>query len=281
MPTHVTHGGGIVSPFPGQGQGKGHPPPFAQLPVVGVTADSSLTADSGCWTADGRIICTPASVVEAAGAFETFDANRIAGGAVIDADLAEAAEALDIADAVSSVAVDALEPANALDVIDAVTDVAADALEAATALDETDAAVGANVLFGTVDEAAAALDQLDATVDAVEVPVDGGGAYYPPQQRPFPVVGRGYGILPQLEGEAHGVVGAVGKSAAQLLVRAKAVGACGQVGTAAVTLSLAVAGKGVVGTRGNGSGTIMKFSGSATGHHDDDEAAVIAFLLAA
>jgi len=285
MPTHVTHGGGqIVSPFPGQGQGKGqgHPPPFAQLPVVGVTADSSLTADSGCWTADGRIICTPASVVEAASGLDAFDATRVAGGAVIDADLAEAAAASDIADAVSDVAADAIETsASAFDDLDAVTDVAAAVVETTDALDELDAAVGANVLFGTVDEAAGALDQLDATVEAVEVPVDGGGAYYPPQQRPFPVVGRGYGILPQLEGEAHGVVGAVGKSAAQLLVRAKAVGACGQVGTAAVTLSLAVAGKGVVGTRGNGSGTIMKFSGSATGHHDDDEAAVIAFLLAA
>jgi len=207
------------------------------MPVVdGVTADSSLTADSGCWTADGRIICIPADVVEAADASDTPDA---------------------------------------------VSSVSADAIEAATALDETDAAVGANVLFGTVDEAVTALDQLDGTVEAATVPIDGGGAYYPPQPRPFPVVGRGYGILPQIEGEAHGVVGAVGKSAAQFVIHATAVGACGQAGNAAVTLSLAVAGKGVVGTRGNGQGTIMKFSGSATGHHDDDEAAVIAILLAA
>jgi len=201
-----------------------------------VTADSSLTADSGCWTADGRIICIPADVVEAA---------------------------------------------TASDLADAVSIVSADAIEAATALDNTDAAIGAQVLFGTVDETAEALDQLDATVEAASVPIDGGGAYYPPLQRPFPVVGRGYGILPRLEGEAHGVVGAVGKSAAQLVVRAAAVGACGQAGTAAVTLGLAVAGKGAVGVRGKGEGVIMKFSGSATGHHDDDEAAVIAFLLAA
>src|SRR5580765_726336 len=163
MPTHVTHGQGqIVSSPPGLEHSQGHPPPFQQLPIVGVTADSSLTADSGCWTADGRIICTPAAVVEAATALEAFDAIRVAGGAVIDADLAEAAAASDQADAVS--------------------DIAADAIEAATALDELDAAVGANVLFGAVDEAAAALDLLDADVIAAEVPVviGGGGRYYPP-----------------------------------------------------------------------------------------------------
>ena len=33
-----------------------------------------------------------------------------------------------------------------------------------------------------------------------------GGAYRPPL-RPLPVVGVGYGVLPQLEGEAHGTVG--------------------------------------------------------------------------
>ena len=153
----------------------------------------------------------------------------------------------------------------------------------AAALDELDAAVGAQVLFGTVDEAAdcGSINSMRLS-RRLAVPVDGGGAYYPPLQRPFPVVGHGYGILPQLEGEAHGVVGVVGKSAAQLLVRAAAVGACGQAGNAAVVLKgLSVAGKGAVGTRGTGAGTIMKFSGSATGRHDDDEAAVIAFLLAA
>jgi hypothetical protein len=37
----------------------------------------------------------------------------------------------------------------------------------------------------------------------------------------------------------------------------------------------------VVGTRGSGSGMIMKFEGAASGRHDDDEAAVMAILLAA
>jgi hypothetical protein len=202
-----------------------------------------VTADSTLWTADTHCVTADGRIV------------------CVDADIHEAAVALDQ--------------------LDAVTVAAAAVVEATSALDDTDAAIGAQVLFGIVDEAATALDQLDGTVEVATVPIDGGGAYYPPLQRPFPVVGRGYGILPRLEGDAHGVVGAVGKSAAQLVVRANAVGACGQAGTATVTLGLAVAGKGAVGARGKGEGVIMKFSGSATGHHDDDEAAVLAFLLAA
>jgi len=219
MPTHVT-----------------------QLPVIGVTVDSTLwTADSACWTADGRIICIPAVVAEAA---------------------------------------------SALDVADAVTDVVADAVEAATATDELDAAIGAQVLFGTVDEAADALDALDADVVSVEVPIAvGGGAYYP-QRRPFPVIGHGYGILPQLEGEAHGVVGVVGVvgAGAGMLpgIVGEAAGSAGVAGRSAAQLGLIrAAATGVGGNRGSGDGMIVKFSGSATGQHDDDEAAVVAFLLAA
>jgi hypothetical protein len=288
MPTHVTHGGGqTVSPFPGEGKGKGHgtPPPFAQFPVVGVTADSTVwTADTNCFTADGRIICTPASVAEAAGAIETFDAVRIAGGAVIDADLAEAAAASDLADAVSDVVADAVEAASALDGFDAVAVFAVAVDEPAAALDEVVAAVGAQVLFGTVVEAADAVDQFDAAVVGESVSVPGGGGVGLPSRpfRPLPVYGVGYGILPPLWGEAHGVVGVVGKSSAQVLVRAAAIGAAGQAGNAAVVLkSISVVGKGVIGARGSGEGMIMKFSGTATGHQDDDEAAVIAILLAA
>jgi hypothetical protein len=116
----------------------------------------------------------------------------------------------------------------------------------------------------------------------VSVPGGGAGYYHPPMRRPLPVYGVGYGVLPQLEGEAHGVVGVAGKSAAQILVSASAVGAGGQAGTAAVVLKgLSVAGRGAIGTHGAGAGMIVKFSGTATGRHDDDEAAVIAFLLAA
>lgn len=286
MPTHVTHGG-TVSTFPDQGQGQGHgtPPPFAQIPTVGVTADNTVwTADTVCVTADGRVICIPAYVAEAASAVEGFDAEVVAGGAVISADVLEAADASDTADAIGVFAADTIEGASALDVIDAVTDVAADAIEAATAIDELDAAVGANVLFGTVDEPAGALDQLDADVDAEAGGiVDGGGAFYPPLQRPLPVYGIGYGILPQLVGEAHGVVAVAGDGVGALPdVAAEVAASVGVAGRSeAKLLRVRAAAIGACGTRGSGEGVIVKFSGTATGRHDDDEAAVIAFLLAA
>jgi hypothetical protein len=299
MPTHVTHGQIVSLLHVPSGV-----PAFAQLPIVGVTADSTFwTADTTCVTADGRIVCVAADVAESASALEAFDAITIAGGAVIPADVGEAATASDLVDAVSvvatgvveaadasdtvdavsSVSADAIEPASALDVLDAATDVAADVVEAADALDELDAvAVPAGVFLADVAEVADALDVLDADVISVEVPVGAvGGAHYP-RRRPLPVYGVGHGILPPLWGEAHGVVGVAGQSTAQVLVRAAAVGACGQAGNAAAVLkALSVAGHGAIGTRGSGAGTIMKFSASATGRHDDDEAAVIAFLLAA
>jgi hypothetical protein len=84
----------------------------------------------------------------------------------------------------------------------------AELVEAAVALDAIDAALGANVVSADVLEGADALDQLDAVVvtEIVSVP---GGAYYPPP-RLLPVYGVGYGVLPQLEGEAHGEVGVAG-----------------------------------------------------------------------
>jgi hypothetical protein len=227
---------------------------YVAEPNISVSADTTLyTADNTTWpTADGGTI--------AVGGTDALDAVRVAGGAVIAADVVEAAEAAEAADAVGSVFVNAIEPA--------------------AALDQLDAAVGGNVFFADVVEAAGALDSLDAAVvpEIVAVP---GGAHYP-RRRPLPVVGRGHGILPRLWGEAHGVVGVVAKGAAQLLVHATAVGASVQVGAAAATIKgLSVAGKGAVGVRGAGEGMIVKFSGTATGQHDDDEAAVIAFLLAA
>ena len=277
--------------------------------VEGVTADSTVwTADTICVTADGRVICIPANVVEGvrgptadttlytadntiltadggvivSGATDTLDAIAVAGGAVIDVAVVEAADAFDQADAISIVSADVLEPASALDQLDAVTDVAADAIEAAIAIDDLDAvAVPAGVVLADVAEAANGLDQLDADVVYAEVPIAAAGGRAP-LRRPLPVYGVGYGILPPLWGEAHGVVGVAGKSAAQVLVRAAAIGACGQAGTAtAVLKALAAAGKGAVGARGSGEGMIVKFSGTATGQQDDDEAAVIAFLLAA
>jgi len=220
-----------------------------------VTADSTLwTADTTCVTADGRVICIDAEI------FEPLHLTPAPDSVTADSTRYRADSTFWTADGLA---------------VGGVITGATDSLDAEVAV------IGA-VISADVVEAATALDQIDATVYAAEIPVDGGGAYYPPQQRPFPVVGRGYGILPPLWGEAHGTVGVAGKSAAQLLVRAAAAGACGQAGNAtAVLKALSVTSKGAVGAHGSGEGVIMKFSGSATGHHDDDEAAVIAFLLAA
>src|SRR6185436_5234382 len=163
---------------------------------MSVTADSTLwTADTHCVTADGRIVC-------------------------IEAELHEAAPALDQ--------------------LDAVAVVAAAVVEAATAVDETDADVevaGGAVIPVDVAEAAAALDQLDADVfpEIVAVP---GGAHYP-RRRLLPVIGVGYGILPQLGGEAHGVVGAVGAGVGTLpgLV-GEAAGSAGVAGRSTAQLGL-------------------------------------------
>jgi hypothetical protein len=72
------------------------------------------------------------------------------------------------------------------------------------ATDVTDSLVvpaGAAIL----DEPAAAIDTLDGEVVSA---VAGGGGYYPYRRpRPHPVEGYGYALLPQIEGEAYGVVG--------------------------------------------------------------------------
>ena len=130
----------------------------------------------------------------------------------------------------------------------------------------------------------------------------GGGVFRPSPPRPFPVEGEGYGILPELEGEAHGSVflagaaagvlpalvgeatgsaGVAGRSAAQMLVRAAASGACGEVATATAVLKVAAVSSGTAGLRGSGYGMIVKLKGAARGRHDNDEAAIMAILLAA
>ena len=97
------------------------------------------------------------------------------------------------------------------------------------------------------------------------------------------VAGDARGTLPGLSGISAGSVGVAGRSAARLEVKAAALGDRGQAGTGvAVLKGLTVAGAGVAGARGAGSGVIvLELKGAATGRHDDDEAAVLAFLLAA
>jgi|SRR5580765_1270374 len=152
----------------------------------------------------------------------------------------------------------------------------------------------------SVAEAASAVDTADAVVQPVLVVIIPGGGRRE-QLRPDLVEGVGFGILPELEGEAHGVVvaasigaamlrslageatgagGARGQGNAPLTVKAAASGARGAKGAAAAVLGLEVAGSGSIGVRGKGSGVIGALEAVAVGRQDDDEAAV-AWLLAA
>lgn len=235
---------------------------------MSVTADTvRYTADAHYPTADGFV---PANVISA----ELVEPAGVSSGTHVTADSVRYT-----ADATYPTA-DGLVPGNSIP---------------AEAVDATVIAVGAAVLV----EAADAADVLDATVEPASAV--GGGGLAP--LRPYPVEGIGLGILPQLEGEAHGVViaagtgvgtlpgpvgeaagtvGVVGRSAARLVVRAAAIGTRGQAGAAAAVLkSLSVASAGAVGSRGSGSGTIVKLEAAASGRHDDDEAAMMTFLLAA
>jgi len=147
-----------------------------------------------------------------------------------------------------------------------------------------------------------ARDLTDAEVIAATLPGEPGGGYVR-RERPALVYGTGFGVLPQLEGEAHGVVilagdgvgalpelegeaagaaGVAGRSAGELVLRATAIGDRGETGVAiAVLKGLSIASEGKIGVHGAGSGMIVKLEGAAIGQHDDDEAAVMAFLLAA
>jgi hypothetical protein len=115
-------------------------------------------------------------------------------------------------------------------------------------------------------------------------------------------VGYGEGILPQLEGEAHGVVvaasnatallpgfvaaaagsaGAAGSSAALLVLKAAASGERGARGSTDAVLDCRGAGLGTAVACGRASGAIAKLEANAIGRYDDDEAAAIVWLLAA
>jgi hypothetical protein len=145
-----------------------------------------------------------------------------------------------------------------------------------------------------------ALDFTDAEVIAATAPVFGGGGlpWMPPLE---PIEGVGFGILPELKGEAHGViiaagigaamlrnpageavgaVGARGRSEGQLRVQVAASGARMAKGAGAAGLDLGAIGAGVIGARGNGLAAIGNLEAIAAGRQDDD-AAAIAWLLAA
>jgi hypothetical protein len=162
------------------------------------------------------------------------------------------------------------------------------------------AATGIVASAGEIIGSLAAGEGADTAAFAGVVPVPvvvvvGGGGYYPPE-RPLPVEGSGYGILPRLEGEAHGVVvgvraatpvriepcsESVGIGAARLSIKAVAIGNHGRIGAGIVMLRAGAVSSGVVGTRGKGSAMVANLMGTSSGQHDDDEAAAIAWMLAA
>ena len=149
------------------------------------------------------------------------------------------------------------------------------------------AASGLGTATGATEQIAAAIGTasgigtaLGAGVPPVAEP--GGGYHYRPDRRPFPVEGYGYGILPQIEGEAHGVVGAVGRSIGALpRFAGQADASAGAAGSSSAQLTVKATALGNAVARGRGSGMIVKFEGAAVGQHDDDEAAIVAWLLAA
>ncbi len=157
------------------------------------------------------------------------------------------------------------------------------------------AAIGAELV-----EAASAADIADAVVQPATIVVTLPGGRRE-QLRPVPIEGVGYGILPALEGEAHGVVvavsigaavlrslageaagaaGAGGQGNGPLTVKAAASGARGAKGAAVAVLDLEVAGAGSIGVHGKGVGVIGALEAVASGRQDDDEAALV-WLLAA
>lgn len=221
--------------------------------VVGVP----LTADTTFYTADTTGLTADQTYIVSVGISAAV--NESVGGVPLSADTT-----LYTADTIDLTADQTRTVAGALDVLDGdvvsgVVGIAADLLEAAAAQDDLDAAI----------------------IPGVVAIIGGGAARIEPRR--VPVEGYGYGILPELEGEAYGVVGAVGATAAQIAVRANALGDHGSAGGAtAILKGFDVAGVGAIGARGNAAGTLdLDLNATLIGQYDDDEAAVIAFLLAA
>jgi hypothetical protein len=144
-------------------------------------------------------------------------------------------------------------------------------------------AAGAAVGSGALVAGAATLSgEGEVTGEVVQPPVSVVGGAWRPQRQPLPVEGVGYAILPQLEGEAHGLVGVAGAGAAHPRISGVGTGAIVVAGHSAARLAIKAAGVGVRGLAGSASGSIVGIKAAAIGQHDDDDAAaVLAFLLAA
>jgi hypothetical protein len=115
------------------------------------------------------------------------------------------------------------------------------------ARDFGDAVVNANFVYAEVVEPIAAIVTADSTaytadnatwptadggllegardaLDAIAIPAVAVGGGYWPRYKPAAVIGYGYGVLPQLWGEAHGVVYIAGAGAATLPITGEAHG---------------------------------------------------------
>jgi hypothetical protein len=125
-----------------------------------------------------------------------------------------------------------------------------------------------------VGQEIAAIDQV------VEVTAGGGGALLP---RLRPVVGVGFGVLPEIEGDARGVVVVAGDGKGTLAeVSGAASGVVGIAGRGAGQLQNADAvAIGVGGVHGSGFGMVTELKATAIGQVDDSEGAAMIVLLAA
>jgi hypothetical protein len=157
------------------------------------------------------------------------------------------------------------------------------AIEAADSFAGTGSIIDAGSAFGVLaaSEAADTAEVVGDVTGEVAPPVSVGGGYWRPYRQPVAVEGVGYAILPQLEGEAHGLVGTDADGVATLSdVVGAAVATAGVAGRSEARLAIRAAVIGDCGPAGSGSG-VVTLKGAAIGRHDDDEAAMIALLLAA
>jgi len=175
------------------------------------------------------------------------------------------------------------------------------ATDAADIFASTGIVASAGEIIGSLDASEAQDTAAFAGIVPVPVTITVGGGYYP--WRLLPVEGAGYGILPRLEGEAHGVVVTANEAAAVLRgLAGDAVGSVGTAGSSAALLALKAAASGEHGARGatdamldcptgtglgtavacgRGSGLIANLKADAVGLAGDDEAAAIVWMLAA
>jgi len=291
------------------------------LAALAAAEDADVAASTGtvAWrgtlaaveTADAAAGTGTVEWLAALAAAEVADTAALTGAGIASATgtlaATEAADVAALTGALAGLATGTLAASEVADVAAIDGGIVATGALAAAELPDTAAVAGLVADAGAVLGALAASEAADSAAlggevagEVVQPPIYGGGAWLPP--RPVPVEGVGYGILPALEGEAHGVVvaastgaamlrglageaagaaGAGGQGNGPLTVKAAASGARGAKGAAVAVLGLEVVGAGSAGVRGKGCGVIGALEAVAAGRQDDDESAAVAWLLAA